>query len=62
MRLSGIRQYIAESWSELKKVAWPTREMVLRLTLIVLAVSVVVGGYIAFIDVALTSALGQVLQ
>ena len=62
MRLQGVRQYLAESWSELKKVAWPTREMVLRLTLIVLAVSVVVGGYIAFIDVALTSALGQVLQ
>ena len=62
MRIQGIRQYLAESWSELKKVAWPTRQMVVNLTVIVLAVSVVIGGYIAFIDIALAGALDQVLR
>ena len=30
--LTGLRRYLAESWAELKKVAWPTRETVIRLT------------------------------
>jgi preprotein translocase SecE subunit len=57
----GIRQYLAEAWSELKKVAWPTRETVVNLTLIVIAVSVAVGAYIAVLDLALGAAVDQVL-
>jgi preprotein translocase SecE subunit len=57
----GIRQYLAEAWSELKKVAWPSRETVVNLTLIVIAVSVAVGAYIAVLDLALGAAVDQVL-
>lgn len=57
----GIRQYLSEAWSELKKVAWPTRETVVNLTLIVIAVSVAVGAYIAVLDLALGAAVDQVL-
>jgi preprotein translocase subunit SecE len=45
-----MRRYIAESWAELRKVAWPTRETVIRLTLLVVAVSIVVGLYIFVLD------------
>ena len=62
MRLQGVRQYLAESWSELKKVAWPTRQMVINLTLIVLVVATVVGAYIGGLDLALTSVLDLVLR
>jgi preprotein translocase subunit SecE len=48
--LTGIRRYVLESWAELKKVAWPTRETVIRLTLLVIAVSIVVGIYIFVLD------------
>ena len=48
------------AWSELKKVAWPTRQTVVRLTLIVLAVSIAVGAYIAVLDLLLHTALDQV--
>ena len=58
---SGIRTYLAESWSELKKVAWPTRQTVINLTLIVIAVSVAVGIYIAVLDAALHALVQQVL-
>jgi preprotein translocase SecE subunit len=57
----GIRQYLTEAWSELKKVAWPTRETVVNLTLIVIAVSIAVGFYIAVLDAALHAAVEQVL-
>ena len=58
---SGIRTYLTESWSELKKVAWPTRQTVINLTLIVIAVSVAVGIYIAVLDAALHALVQRVL-
>jgi preprotein translocase SecE subunit len=56
-----IRIYLVEAWSELRKVAWPTRQTVVNLTLIVIAVSVAVGAYIAVLDLGLTRLLDQVL-
>ena len=58
----GIRAYLTDSWSELKKVAWPTRETVVNLTLIVIAVSVAVGAYIAVLDLVLHAGVTQVLR
>ena len=57
----GIRQYLIEAWSELKKVAWPTRQTVVNLTLIVLGVSIAVGIYIAVLDTAFHALIDQVL-
>jgi preprotein translocase SecE subunit len=59
--VSGIRQYLIEAWSELKKVAWPTRQTVVNLTLIVLGVSIAVGIYIAILDTAFHALIDQVL-
>jgi preprotein translocase SecE subunit len=59
--VSGIRQYLTEAWSELKKVAWPTRQTVVNLTLIVLGVSIAVGIYIAVLDTAFHALIDQVL-
>ena len=56
-----IQMYLVEAWSELRKVAWPTRQTVINLTLIVIAVSVAVGAYIAVLDLGLTRLLDQVL-
>jgi len=59
---SGLRIYLTEAWSELRKVAWPTRQTVINLTLIVIAVSVAVGAYIAVLDFVLRLGVEQVLQ
>jgi preprotein translocase SecE subunit len=45
-----LRRYFQESWSELKKVAWPTRDQVRNLTVLVFVVSAAVGVFIAFWD------------
>jgi preprotein translocase subunit SecE len=45
-----LRRYFDEVWSELKKVSWPTREQVRNLTVLVFAISVVVGLYITVLD------------
>jgi preprotein translocase SecE subunit len=59
--ISGLRNYMSDAWSELKKVAWPTRQTVTNLTLIVIAVSIAVGAYIAVLDLLLKGAVDQVL-
>ena len=56
-----MRRYLVESWAELKKVAWPTRETVIRLTLLVVAVSTVVGVYIFVLDRIFNSLVDQVI-
>jgi preprotein translocase subunit SecE len=59
--LTGIRRYLVESWAELKKVAWPTRETVIRLTVLVIAVSVIVGIYIFVLDRIFNTLIDQVI-
>ncbi len=49
--MSRIRRFIEESWSELKKVTWPTREQTRNLTVLVFVISGAVGIFIAFWDV-----------
>jgi preprotein translocase SecE subunit len=45
-----LRQFLKESWSELKKVSWPNRMQVRNLTVLVFVVSFVVGLYITVAD------------
>ena len=49
-----LRRYLQESWSELKKVAWPTRDQVRNLTVLVFIVSAAIGIFIAFWDYIFT--------
>ena len=48
--MSRIRRFLQESWSELKKVTWPTRDQVRNLTILVFVVSFAVGVYIGVLD------------
>ena len=48
--MTRLRRYFDEVWSELRKVSWPTREHVRNLTVLVFAISLVVGIYITILD------------
>ncbi|HEV8697341.1 MAG TPA: preprotein translocase subunit SecE [Candidatus Limnocylindrales bacterium] len=56
--MKRIRRYFDEVWSELKKVSWPTREQVRNLTVLVFAISVVIGLYLTVLDRGLLVLLG----
>jgi preprotein translocase subunit SecE len=58
--VTRLRRYLAEVWSELKKVSWPTREQVRNLTVLVFAISVVVGLYITVLDQVFQGLLGLI--
>ena len=46
-------QFIREVITELKKVTWPTREETIKLTVVVIAISVFVGIFIGGLDALL---------
>ena len=52
-----LRRYFQESWSELKKVSWPTRIQVRNLTILVFVISFVVGLYITVVDTIFTEVI-----
>ena len=60
--MKRLRRYFAEVWSELKKVSWPTREQVRNLTILVFAISFVVGLYITVLDQIFQGLLGLLSQ
>jgi len=46
----GLVRFSQEAWAELQKVTWPTRETVVRLTLIVVVISAALSMYIFAFD------------
>ena len=46
----GIVRFAQESWSELRKVTWPTQEQVIRLTILVILISGLISAYIFLFD------------
>ena len=58
--MKRLRRYLDEVWSELKKVSWPTREQVRNLTVLVFAISFVVGLYITVLDQFFQGLLGLI--
>ncbi len=55
----GIVEFAQESWNELQKVTWPTRETIVRLTIVVIVISVLIAGYIALFDTVFTTVVTQ---
>lgn len=49
--------FFSDLFGELKKVTWPTREETMRLTLVVVIISLIIGFYIGIIDFLLANLL-----
>ena len=43
-------RFIGESYQELKRVTWPSREETTRLTIVVIAVAAAVGAFLSVVD------------
>ncbi len=54
--------FLREVSDELKKVTWPTQKEVVRLTIVVLLVSIIVGLYIGGLDLLFTKILQAVAK
>ena len=54
--------FVRESLDELKKVTWPTRSEIIRLTITVIVISTVVGVFLGGIDFLLTKGIDIVIK
>jgi len=56
------QQFVKQSMAELKKVVWPTKQQVIRMTLIVTGVSIIVGALIGGLDYIFTYLVGLIIK
>ncbi len=54
--------FLREVKSEMEKVVWPTRNQAIQLTVMVIAVSVLVGAYIGGLDFIFTNVLNSIVK
>ena len=55
--MGNIISYLKDVRVEVGKVVWPKREEVIRLTLVVFAISIIVGAYVGGLDFVFTKLL-----
>lgn len=53
--------FVRQVRDELYQVTWPTRQHTIKLTTIVVAVSVLVGAYLGALDYLLTKLIGLII-
>jgi preprotein translocase subunit SecE len=53
--------FLNEVKDELKKVVWPTRQEIIRLTVVVIAISLLVGVFLGGLDFIFTKLIGIVI-
>jgi preprotein translocase subunit SecE len=51
--VDGVREFVYDTRTELKKVVWPTREQAINLTGLVIAVSLAVSAFVGVTDLVL---------
>ena len=55
--MQSIKRFFVESWTELRHVNWPTRAEAIRLTSIVIGMSVGIAVFLGVFDYLFTTAL-----
>lgn len=59
---TSLKRFLIGTLNEAKRVVWPNRAQTIRLSLIVLGVSVVLGGILTGVDYLLAQGLKFLLQ
>jgi len=59
--LEKSKTFLREAKQELNRVNWPTRRETVRLTLIVVFMSLAIAAFLGFIDYLLTSAIKTII-
>lgn len=58
---NALTRYFVDSFSELRKVTWPTKEQTARLTVVTLVFSLVVALFLGVLDYGLTQGFTWVI-
>ena len=58
----GLGQYLKETRSELRHVAWPTRTQTIVFAALVIAISLAVAAYLGFLDFVFSKGVAAILN
>lgn len=61
-RENPVTRFLRETRSELRKVAWPSRQEATNLTIIVIAVALTMAASLGFIDYIFTKLFGLLMR
>jgi len=56
-----IKAYFSESYYELKKVNWPTKNETINLTIVVIIFSLAISIFLGILDILFTNGLSQLI-
>jgi len=59
--ISKIKEYFKESYYELKKVNWPTKNETVRLTIVVIGFSLAVAAFLGLLDIVFSYLFSQII-
>ncbi|MBR4400839.1 MAG: preprotein translocase subunit SecE [Synergistes sp.] len=59
--MEKLLDYIRESRAELKKVTWPTKQMLWYSTIIVIVVTAIAAAYLGLVDLILTGVFSKII-
>jgi len=54
--------FLTEVQSELAKVTWPTRQQTIRMTVVVIVVTILMGAFIGGLDFLFTNLFGLLIK
>lgn len=58
----SLPTYLKNAYAELKKVTWPTRQAALKSTGVVIGFSIIVAGFLGFLDYLFNLGLNYVIE
>ena len=61
-RVEAIRRYLGETKSEFKKIVWPTANVVIRNTIVVLVMILAIGAVIWCLDALTSTGINAILK
>ncbi len=59
--MNKITQFLREAYSEMKKVSWPTRELTIQYTILVVMISIAVATFLGILDYTFGSFIKNII-
>ena len=59
--ISRLKAFLAESKTEFQRINWPSTQETVRMTLIVIAISILVAAFLGVLDFIFSTALTKIL-
>ena len=62
LMIAKVQNFVGEVMAEMKKVSWTTRRELIDSTMVVIFVSVILGVFVALIDVVLSKGVASLIK